>query len=182
MGGSQGAAALNLWAEEASPVLAQQRIQLLCLTGGRESVRRIVHYDADGEETSGQFIGFSDDMADVLSAADLVVSRSGAGSIAELKRCRVPAVLVPYPLSADGHQDANAENFVSLGCGESIDQDELSNLLPTVLEIFGDPQRMRRYQERLALADPVDVPGEIAADLDEISAGRLRNRAQAAHG
>ena len=57
------------------------------------------------------FTPFCDQVAELLSAADLVVSRAGAGTIAELIRCATPAILVPYPQAADNHQAANAAFF-----------------------------------------------------------------------
>ena len=58
---------------------------------------------------TSRFVSFTDEMNTVLSAADLVISRAGAGAIAEIVRCRIPSILIPYPYAADNHQFLNAE-------------------------------------------------------------------------
>ena len=65
---------------------------------------------------------FTDDMNIVLSAANLVVSRAGAGAIAEIIRCRVPSILVPYPYAADNHQLLNA-NYLEAKGGAIVCED-----------------------------------------------------------
>ena len=58
---------------------------------------------------------YIDDMGDVLAAADLVLSRAGASSIAEIAALAVPAVLVPYPHATADHQTTNARYLVDAG-------------------------------------------------------------------
>ncbi len=169
MGGSQGAQALNQWAANSLAVLAENGVQVFCLTGAGGAESRSVHPSGKGESVSAVFRNFSDDMSMVLSAADLAVSRAGAGSIAEMMRCRLPGVLVPYPFSADDHQVANARNFESLGCGLQLNQDNLSELLSIVLEAMGDPARLEGYRENLRKADERDAALVMARDLEELA-------------
>ena len=61
-----------------------------------------------------------------LTAADLVFSRSGGSSIAELTLFGRPAVLIPFPFAAENHQLANAEYFVNSGAGILLDNYDLS--------------------------------------------------------
>ena len=58
---------------------------------------------------------YIDNMGDMLAAADLVLSRSGASSVAEIAALAVPAVLVPYPLATADHQTTNARYLVDAG-------------------------------------------------------------------
>jgi UDP-N-acetylglucosamine--N-acetylmuramyl-(pentapeptide) pyrophosphoryl-undecaprenol N-acetylglucosamine transferase len=60
-------------------------------------------------------LDFIDDMCDAYAAADVVVCRSGATSIAELTTLGVPAVLVPYPHATGDHQRNNAEALENIG-------------------------------------------------------------------
>ena len=62
-----------------------------------------------GQIVTSRFVSFTDEMNAVLSAADLVITRAGAGAIAEIVRCRIPSILIPYPHAADNHQFLNAE-------------------------------------------------------------------------
>jgi UDP-N-acetylglucosamine--N-acetylmuramyl-(pentapeptide) pyrophosphoryl-undecaprenol N-acetylglucosamine transferase len=85
-------------------------------------------------------------MAGAYAAADLVVSRSGATTVAELAVCGKPAVLVPFPFAADNHQEYNARTLASRGMAEVIVQKDLrSDVLAAVI---------RKYAERGRIAAP----------------------------
>lgn len=103
MGGSQGALVLTQWAQKCWPQLAAQGHHLLCLTGpnGRAAT------DMLGNAVA-HYLPFCDRMADAYGASDLAVTRAGAGTLAELAACGLPALLVPLPSAADDHQTANA--------------------------------------------------------------------------
>ena len=62
----------------------------------------------------------------VYAAADLVVARAGASSIAEVSVCGLPAILVPYPYATAGHQEANARAMQRAGGATVLPDDELS--------------------------------------------------------
>lgn len=113
LGGSQGARALNIGVPAALPADFSGRILHVAGPGRTDEARNA--YAARGIDA--EVIDYLDDMAGALAAVDLVVARAGAGTIAELIAAAVPAVLVPYPHAADGHQDANARLFARLGGG-----------------------------------------------------------------
>lgn len=168
MGGSQGAESLNQWVVDNIEALAKLEVQVLCLTGGGSAID-------EGTKESGNvrfvFKQFSDEMAVVLSAADLVVSRSGAGSIAEFIRCRAPAILIPYPFSADEHQVANARDFEQLGCGVKMDQEYLGELLEEVSDVICNDSLLAKYQAGLENADLMSAQSFIADDLERLLEG-----------
>jgi UDP-N-acetylglucosamine--N-acetylmuramyl-(pentapeptide) pyrophosphoryl-undecaprenol N-acetylglucosamine transferase len=66
-------------------------------------------------------VGYEDRMADVYSALDVLVSRAGASSVAEIATVGVAAVLVPWPDAADGHQELNARWLTDAGAGILMD-------------------------------------------------------------
>ncbi|MBK1876579.1 UDP-N-acetylglucosamine--N-acetylmuramyl-(pentapeptide) pyrophosphoryl-undecaprenol N-acetylglucosamine transferase [Pelagicoccus mobilis] len=183
MGGSQGAEALNKWVKASLPSLAQKEVQVYCLTGGSETDGSMTFKSPKGEEVRSIFRRFSHDMATVLCAADLVVSRSGAGSIAEMMRCRAPGIMIPYPFSADDHQVANAKNFEMLGCGLQMSQDYLGDLLEEVREVIYNEWLLQKFRRNLEMADRADVQGFMAADLERIVSdsgfGKVRGNRQA---
>lgn len=117
LGGSQGAHRVNLLVMEAMEQLARQgrALHLIHQTGGadEEQVRTCYHkLGIDAEVTA-----FIRDMASVYARADLVVSRAGATTLAELAVMGLPALLIPYPYAADDHQATNAEYYVKdSGC------------------------------------------------------------------
>lgn len=173
LGGSQGASALNTWAHSAAAELAENGVQLYCLTGlgkGAEEVRRL--RDREGAEVRAITVPFSDRMATVLSAADLAVSRAGAGTIAELVRTETPAVLVPYPQAADNHQAANAAVFVREGGGRLVPQDRLVELTAVVRSLVSDPAALAAHRAALRTEQAVDAAAVLANDLESLAAGR----------
>jgi len=112
------------------------------------------------------FVPFCDDVATLLSAADLVVSRAGAGTIAELIRCATPAILVPYPHAADDHQHANAAFFEKQGGGIVIEQSELGRLQREVLDTIFNEWLLHRLRENLRRMEREDAISVILDDLE----------------
>ena len=111
LGGSQGARRLNT----VVPTIAQLERQLF--TGWR-----IIHQtgpqDADAvrerywrQQTDAEVHAFIDDMSSVCRQADLVITRGGATTLAELSCLAIPMIIVPYPFAKDDHQTANARFF-----------------------------------------------------------------------
>jgi UDP-N-acetylglucosamine--N-acetylmuramyl-(pentapeptide) pyrophosphoryl-undecaprenol N-acetylglucosamine transferase len=70
---------------------------------------------------SHKVIGYYDDMPDLLAAADLVIGRSGAVSVAEFAAAGVPSICIPYPYHKDRHQYLNAGVFVEAGAAVIVD-------------------------------------------------------------
>lgn len=170
LGGSQGAAALNEWARARLDELSAAGVQLCVVTGlgkGLESVEE--RRTPAGVPVRAVFLPFCDRMADLLSAADLVVSRAGAGTLAELIRCGTPAVLVPYPQAADNHQAANAAAFEHQGGGVVVPQPELGRLQAAVFDLLGNEGRRRRMRDNLQRLDRADALAFILDDLEELA-------------
>jgi UDP-N-acetylglucosamine--N-acetylmuramyl-(pentapeptide) pyrophosphoryl-undecaprenol N-acetylglucosamine transferase len=170
LGGSQGASALNDWTRAQLPVLAAEGIQVYCVTGpgkGREgSVELRTHA---GMPVRAFFTGFSDRMAELLSAADVVVSRAGAGTLAELIRCETPAILVPYPHAADDHQNANAAFFERQGGGFVVSQSQLAQLHAEVLDVIRNDWLLRKFRGNLQRMDRVNALDSMLADLEALA-------------
>ena len=136
LGGSQGASSLNAWARGKFEALAAEGIQLYCVAGlGKANGETLIHRSRTGAPVKAVFVPFCDQIAEVLSAADLVVSRAGAGTLAELIRCEVPAILVPYPHAASDHQRANAAFFERQGGGLVVEESTLGGMQSEVLEL-----------------------------------------------
>lgn len=177
LGGSQGASALNTWASGQRAALAAAGIQLAVVTGPGKPAGGEPSAPADPKAV---FLPFCDQMAALLSAADLVVSRAGAGTLAELVRCQTPALLVPFPEAADNHQAANAEHFARLGGGEVFPQTSLGALLPRVLQLLSDPFALAECRQRLAAADAAGRWEDIVPDLEALAASAPAPSAAAA--
>lgn len=170
LGGSQGAAALNSWAETAAPLLAAQGVQLLCVTGpGKGEARLQRHPGPGGAEIAAVTLPFCDQMAACYSVADLVVSRSGAGTLAELVACGIPAVLVPYPFAADNHQLANALEFVSRGGGRIVLETEIANLQATVETLIASEATLSEMRSNVAHIGRFSTLDLMLEDMDMLA-------------
>lgn len=169
LGGSQGASALNEWVEQTFERFGHEGVCLYCVTGLSKGEARIIEAKSgSGGTARAHFVPFTDQVSEVLSSADLVVSRAGAGTIAELIRCRTPSILIPYPFAADDHQRANALFLEQQGGGIVLDQNYLKDLHREVLEmIFNDwiLQKFRLNLERIDREDSLDL---IIKDLEAL--------------
>lgn len=112
-GGSRGSYTLNQAARQSWPLFREAGCPIrLILQAGREAHAGLAReFAATG--LAGEVVAFIDDMPAAFAAADLVVSRSGAGAVAELAASGRGAMLVPFPFAADDHQRRNAETLAS---------------------------------------------------------------------
>ncbi|MDF3058346.1 MAG: Undecaprenyldiphospho-muramoylpentapeptide beta-N-acetylglucosaminyltransferase [Rariglobus sp.] len=171
-GGSQGATVLNDWARRELPHLAAEGIQLYCVTGLGKGAPEVLALksSADRSPVKAVFVPFSDQVAALLSAADLVIARAGAGSIAEMIRCETPSVVIPYPHAADDHQRANALWFEQHGGAVVIDQAKLqSDLGGAVRSLIADDARLAGIRANLRRLDQASPLSMILDDLESFN-------------
>lgn len=150
-GASQGARSLNEAVVAALPELRRCGLgdswQLLHLTGQAEQSAVAAGY---GDNLAGiRMVGFTKHMALALSAADLVVCRAGASTLAEITAMGRPAVMMPYPYHSDLHQVANARVLVKAGAGRMVLDhiDPARNgpaLAGTLTRLMGDASELDR--------------------------------------
>jgi len=172
LGGSQGARSLNEWTERNLEHFVEREIQALCLMGmSSGSDRELTRQSRSGADVAFRFIRFSDEMSLVLSAADVAVSRAGAGSISEIVTCGVPAILIPYPYAADNHQFFNAQRFVEQGGGASIEESRLNCLLPELMELILDDTRLKKCRAKLESINERRPQTEMVAELESLIGG-----------
>ncbi|MBP6506036.1 MAG: UDP-N-acetylglucosamine--N-acetylmuramyl-(pentapeptide) pyrophosphoryl-undecaprenol N-acetylglucosamine transferase [Opitutaceae bacterium] len=169
-GGSQGAGPLNDWVRAKLPALAAEGIQVYCVTGlgkGEAEVRDF--RTRAGAPVRSIFVPFCDRVAELLSAADLVLSRAGAGTIAELIRCETPAILVPYPQAADDHQRANASFFERQGGGVVVEQTRLAAMESEVLDVIFNDWLIRKFRGNLQRMDRANSLDLMLADIEALA-------------
>ncbi len=170
LGGSQGAASLNNWVKTNLSELAKEGISTLCITGMGKDSSGVVQLDGPGGEIiTSRFIAFTDEMNVILSAADLVVSRAGAGAIAEIVRCRVPSILVPYPYAADNHQYHNARFLEEKGGGLVCpDKELMEKLFKEVQEMMFNEELRAILRRNLFAMDRGDVGVWLVDDMKQL--------------
>jgi UDP-N-acetylglucosamine--N-acetylmuramyl-(pentapeptide) pyrophosphoryl-undecaprenol N-acetylglucosamine transferase len=118
-----------------------------------------------------QVMPYINNMGEALAAADLVVSRAGASSIAEIAALKVPSVLVPYPLATADHQTTNARLLSDADCAVLIPDDQLDTdaFADAVLKTLDEPARreaMHEAAQRLAQDKAAQV---LADELEHVA-------------
>jgi len=169
-GGSSGAGKINSAVCGAFTHLndLREHIQFLHQTGKNEfeTVREI--YRKWGFK--GTVAAFIHRMAEAYAVADLVISRAGATTLAELTAVGRPAILVPYPFAAGNHQEMNAQRLAEMGAARVIFDHELDpeTLARNIRELFGDPgmrHEMERSSKSLGKPDAAQKVVEIVRSL-----------------
>ena len=177
VGGSQGAGPLNKWVEDNLQSLAHEGVQVWCVTGPGKGDARVREFHArNGAVVRAWSEPFTERVGPLFSAADLVVSRAGAGTLAELVRCETPAVLVPYPFAADNHQQANARHFEQQGGGLVIDETGLSRLKQEVLDVLFNDWLSGKFRDNLRSMAQENTTETIVADLEALARGETPPR------
>lgn len=150
-GGSLGAKHLNeRLASLKSILLGIDNLYIVQSTGkgGYDDAVRALALTEE-ESRRWQVRPYIDDMGDALAAADLVLSRAGASSVAEIAALAVPSVLVPYPLATEDHQTTNSRFLVDAGAAvlwpdADIDSDAFERDL---LDLLDSPERRAAMHE-----------------------------------
>jgi len=158
LGGSQGAHRLNMLMLQA---LAEHRSALpggftvIHQTGARDEEQ--VREEYSRLEIRAQVAAFFNDMTACYREADLVVSRAGATTLAELMLFAKPAILIPFPFAADNHQEKNGLLLVERGGAEMFIEAELTGTIlgREIIRLITDKEERRRMAARMAgLARP----------------------------
>lgn len=150
-GGSQGAHAINLAMVDAASALVASSVKLALThqTGERDLDAVRAGYAKAGMQAEVE--PFLYDMGRRLQAADLVVCRAGATTLAELAAAGKPAVLIPLPTAADDHQRKNAEEVARAGAAEMLLQaDATGSVLAARIEALARDEEARHRMSRAA--------------------------------
>ena len=171
-GGSQGAHAINVAMVEAAARLAAvtPRLAITHQTGERdlEMVR-------DGYRRAGlqaRVEPFLYQMDREMKAADVVICRAGATTLAELTASARPSILIPLPTATDDHQRKNAQALVAAGAAQMIEQRELTGerLASEIVALAADEARRRQMAARARRMARPDAARVIVDRLLELAA------------
>lgn len=169
-GGSLGARHVNeRLASLKRELLAIEGLHVVHSTGknGYDETLRALDL-TDAEASRWRVMPYIDDMGDTLAAADLVVSRAGASSVAEIAALAVPSILVPYPLATADHQTTNARLLTDAGAAVKFSDDDIDGdaFRDELLGLLGDvPRRASMREAARGLAQ--DKAAAMLADLLE---------------
>lgn len=172
-GGSGGSRTLNRASRQSWPLFRDHAPDTCIIhqTGvaGHESLAN--EFASTG--LTGEVIPFISDMAAAFARADLVIARSGAGSVNEIAAAAMPSILVPFPFAADDHQKRNAEALSEAGAARMVLDAEMNGerLFKEVHSLRGDCVELTRMRERVTqFAHP--RAAERAAEVMEEAAQR----------
>jgi UDP-N-acetylglucosamine--N-acetylmuramyl-(pentapeptide) pyrophosphoryl-undecaprenol N-acetylglucosamine transferase len=169
-GGSQGSRRLNRALVDALPHLpGGDRLRIVHQTGEAERALVAGAYRDAGREAD--VLAFLDDMPKRFAAADLVLSRSGATTCAELAAAGRASVLVPFALAAGDHQRQNARAMEAAGAARMIEEKDLSGLglAQALRELVEAPELLSRMEEAArGLARP-DAAARVADLLEGVA-------------
>lgn len=149
VGGSLGARTINRSIQNGLDRFFASDVQVIWQTGRYDYTEALKHLKA----YRGMPVWCSDfitRMDYAYAAADLVISRAGAGSISELCLLKKPVILVPSPNVAEDHQTKNAMALVEKGAAVRVaDQDAEKELVPLALDLVHDETRLASLSERI---------------------------------
>lgn len=165
-GGSKGARHINeAVAAMKDDLLAIGGLHVMHITGEAElEATSSLLGLSDADKQRYHVMGYQDHMAETLAAADAVVSRAGATSLAEISARAIPAILVPYPYATNDHQRINARAYADAGAAILIDDSDLESegFRKAVLGIASDAGERARMHEAMLSLQPEDAAAKLA--------------------
>lgn len=184
LGGSLGARTINRTLVAAlDTIRAQGDVQFIWQTGKiyiqqvKDAITTVTGEAIRNTQVPGipnlYVTDFIKDMASAYTAADLVISRAGAGSISEFCLLRKPVILVPSPNVAEDHQTKNALALVNKDAAIYVkDADAMERLVPVALETVTDTGRLEALSNniaKLALPDSaIIIAREVLKLIDKL--------------
>jgi UDP-N-acetylglucosamine--N-acetylmuramyl-(pentapeptide) pyrophosphoryl-undecaprenol N-acetylglucosamine transferase len=168
-GGSLGSRSINEAVEKILNNLSLLNVQILWQTGFNYTPDE-EYFESPEKYPNLKAFRFIDDMASVYSAADLIISRAGATTVAELAASGKPSILIPLPSASNNEQALNAEQLENQGAAIVINDSDLDTQLEKVIfELINDQNRLETmHNETVKLAKPMAAE-KIAEKIIELT-------------
>lgn len=166
VGGSLGASSINNALMEIAHELERTRIQLIWQSGAPDYERLRQKF----KDSTLIWIGvFIDRMELAYAAADIVVCRAGATTIAEITALGKPAILVPYPHAAADHQTVNARTLAEAGAAILIPDNEVrQSLKQNITTLLNDGRKRKEMSEASMKLGRSDASERIVSKIREL--------------
>ncbi len=161
--GSLGSITMTKKIQELLPGFVQKNYQVLVITGKK-------YYDDYKDipvSDNVKIVPFMDDLIQLLKDTDLLVSRAGASTIAEITAIGLPAILVPSPYVTNNHQYKNAKELEDAGACKIVTEEEFSNdrILSEIDKIFDDK---KVYETMVECSKKLGIPDSATRIYEEI--------------
>ncbi len=191
-GGSLGARHINTAVSKLAPSLMDKpNLHVIHVTGPKEydAVREALV--SSGVELSGpgydlhtgwenpgaryMLTGYFDHMGEAIAASDVIVSRAGATSLAEITAVGAVALLVPYPFATDDHQTKNAQALVDSGASYMCSDDEVEEeVFASKLEdLLSNPDKRAAMREKTRKLGRINAASKVALMAEQAAAGKV---------
>ncbi|GAA4168912.1 undecaprenyldiphospho-muramoylpentapeptide beta-N-acetylglucosaminyltransferase [Sphingobacterium ginsenosidimutans] len=169
LGGSLGARTLNESVVAYLDLLSKEDVQVIWQCGSFyiDTLRT----DLEGKLPANvKMMAFLQKMDYAYAAADLIISRAGAGTISELCVVGKPVILVPSPNVAEDHQTKNAMALVNKHAALLVkDIDATKTLIPTALDLFRNPDQVAQLSENIKVLGKLDADIQIAEQVYKLA-------------
>lgn len=168
-GASQGARSINLAMIHLAEDFKQMpNWQIIHLTGEADLAACREGYKQAGLDA--RTIDFTENMAGCMAAADLIVSRAGASTLAEISVMRLASILMPYPYDRKKHQLANARVLVKANAAELVEDtgnagQNAKKLRPVLKQLMNSDEHRRRLARAVTALGKTNAAETIAAEL-----------------
>jgi UDP-N-acetylglucosamine--N-acetylmuramyl-(pentapeptide) pyrophosphoryl-undecaprenol N-acetylglucosamine transferase len=163
IGGSLGARSINEAVDKQLEEILQHGLQLIWQTGKPYAERAKERARGKNGVWTHEFIS---KMEFAYAAADIVVARAGAMTVAELCVAKKPVVFVPYPFAAENHQAVNAMKLVNRNAALIVNDSEAGEkLVPLVIELSGNENRRDELKKNISALAMVNADMRIAEEI-----------------
>lgn len=162
-GGSLGARSINETIESNVDVFKKNKWQLIWQTGKTYSGKAALAEEESDNMWTNAFIS---KMENAYAAADIVVARAGAMTIAELCVAGKVVIFVPFPFAAEDHQTQNARALVERNAAMMISDAEVKEkLMPAILELMEDEEKRKQLEKNISAMSNTDADVTIAQEI-----------------
>ncbi len=164
--GSLGSTTMTKKIKEMLPMFSGKKYQVLVITGKS-------YYDSYKDlvlPNNVSIVPFLEDFISLLKSTDLIISRAGASTIAEITAIGLPSILVPSPYVTNNHQYKNAKELEEIGAAKLITEDDFSKelVINEISNILDNPDTYRKMQSSSAKLGVKDSSTRIYNEIEKI--------------
>ncbi len=180
-GGSQGSKALNDLMVSAAEHLSPGSVRVIHQTGADDLERVRAAYDKVG--IGSEVSSYLEDMPSCFERSDLILSRAGALSVAEIAAAGRPSLLVPFPMAADDHQRRNAEALQKAGATVLLEESQIDGreLADQISGLAGDRDKLVSMAEAARAIAQLDGAQRIVELVFEMMSREAVNKGLSPH-
>ena len=158
LGGSQAAKSFGEFLPKIFKQCVEENVKIKVFQQCVVSQNNKLKDDYKNLNISFELFNFSNNILEYFSKSEIVITRSGSSITAELINCKIPFISIPYPYSADAHQDKNATYFEKKGYSFLIKENEVNEkLFPLIKSIYKDKEILNKLIEKQKNHSDTDV-------------------------